>query len=317
MIMAENSKLTNIEVNGIRYVLGKSIYDELGISLERFAELLGRDLYCPTLSAAPTSYTLTYTDTDGETQHFQVGQSCRWIEEGEYRLAICKNVSASTIAWYVLPVKVSELTNDKGYLTSHQDISHLATKTELSGKQDTISDLATIRSNASKGATALQSIPSEYVTESELTAKGYATSAQVSNAQTAAQDYADRKVAALVNGAPSTLDTLDELAAALKDNADIVDVLNGSISNKQDKVLKFTNVVASKWVADTTQEGYEFRCDMTTVGVDETMYPDVVFSTADATSGNYAPIARTGNNMVSIWSKESVTTTVLTILITK
>ena len=37
------------------------------------------------------------------------------------------------------------------------DISGLATKTEVASKQDTISDLATIRTNANKGATALQS----------------------------------------------------------------------------------------------------------------------------------------------------------------
>lgn len=51
-------------------------------------------------------------------------------------------------------------------LQEHQDIS---------GKQDVITDLATIRSNAAKGATALQSVPSEYITETELTDKGYAT----------------------------------------------------------------------------------------------------------------------------------------------
>ena len=45
-------------------------------------------------------------------------------------------------------------------------------------KQDVISDLATIRSGASKGATALQSIPDEYVTETELNAKGYLTEHQ-------------------------------------------------------------------------------------------------------------------------------------------
>lgn len=55
-------------------------------------------------------------------------------------------------------------------LQEHQDIS---------GKQDVITDLATIREGASKGATALQSIPEEYVTESELSAKGYATTAQL------------------------------------------------------------------------------------------------------------------------------------------
>lgn len=38
----------------------------------------------------------------------------------------------------------------------------------FSAKQDVISDLATIRSGAALGATALQSVPSEYVTETEL-----------------------------------------------------------------------------------------------------------------------------------------------------
>lgn len=38
----------------------------------------------------------------------------------------------------------------------------------IAGKQDTIEDLSTIRENASKGATALQSIPSEYINETEL-----------------------------------------------------------------------------------------------------------------------------------------------------
>ena len=49
---------------------------------------------------------------------------------------------------------------------------------KINNKQDTIADLTTIRSNAEKGASALQSIPAEYVTESELTAKGYLTSHQ-------------------------------------------------------------------------------------------------------------------------------------------
>ena len=52
-----------------------------------------------------------------------------------------------------------------------------------SEKQDSITDLAEIRANASKGATALQSIPSEYVTETELNQKGYATTTQLSNKQ--------------------------------------------------------------------------------------------------------------------------------------
>ncbi len=58
---------------------------------------------------------------------------------------------------------------------------------------------------------------------------------ETTGALTEAKNYADDAIAALVNGAPETLDTLDELAAALKDNKDIVDVLNQSISAKADK----------------------------------------------------------------------------------
>jgi hypothetical protein len=65
-----------------------------------------------------------------------------------------------------VPTKVSEFENDANYLTQHQDIS---------GKQDVISDLDAIRSGAAAGATALQTIPEEYVTETKLNNKGYAT----------------------------------------------------------------------------------------------------------------------------------------------
>lgn len=107
----------------------EDICEELGISEDRFIELLSRDAYCPTLSAAPTSSTLTYIDTDGSTNHFHVGQLCRWAEGNDYRLAVCKNATETAVAWHILPTKVSELTNDAGYLTQHQDISGKLDKT--------------------------------------------------------------------------------------------------------------------------------------------------------------------------------------------
>ena len=64
-------------------------------------------------------------------------------------------------------------------LQEHQDIS---------GKQDVINDLATIRANAAKGATALQSVPSEYVTETELSNKGYATTSSMNTELAKKQD---------------------------------------------------------------------------------------------------------------------------------
>lgn len=48
-------------------------------------------------------------------------------------------------------------------------------------KQDKIDDLDEIRDGAAKGKTALQSVPSEYVTETELSNKGYATISALNN----------------------------------------------------------------------------------------------------------------------------------------
>lgn len=92
-------------------------------------------------------------------------------------------------------VEVENLLGKAGSaLQEHQDISHLATKTELSKKQDTISDLATIRANAEKGATALQSVPSEYVTETELSGKGYATTSALNSGLSGKVDKDGSKV---------------------------------------------------------------------------------------------------------------------------
>lgn len=51
----------------------------------------------------------------------------------------------------------------------------------------------------------------------------------------ATEEYVNTEVANLVNSAPETLDTLGELATALKENSDIVDILNSAITNKADK----------------------------------------------------------------------------------
>ena len=62
-----------------------------------------------------------------------------------------------------------------GYEHNHDDLYYTETEIDdkLNNKQNVISDLETIRSGATLGATALQSIPSEYVTETNLNNKGY------------------------------------------------------------------------------------------------------------------------------------------------
>ena len=89
--MADATNVKNLIVNtgGNSYQINVSdIYAEMGVTEERFAELLSRDFYCPVLPSVPTSKTLTYTDTDGSTNHFAVGQECRVpdVEHSEYQV---------------------------------------------------------------------------------------------------------------------------------------------------------------------------------------------------------------------------------------
>ena len=71
---------------------------------------------------------------------------------------------------------------------------------EVAKKQDVISDLAIIRSNAAKGATALQSVPEEYITEMELINKNYATRVEIpSIAGLATEAYVNQEIAKIPN----------------------------------------------------------------------------------------------------------------------
>lgn len=63
--------------------------------------------------------------------------------------------------------------NNKGYVTDSDVNDYVGNEIEqleevINTKQDKITDLDTIRSGAAAGATALQTIPSEYITETEL-----------------------------------------------------------------------------------------------------------------------------------------------------
>lgn len=74
----------------------------------------------------------------------------------------------------------SEELEAKGYLTEHQNISHLATKEELSGYQ--VSGNYALKSDIPDTSNFITTIPEEYITETELTAKGYATQAEMNAA---------------------------------------------------------------------------------------------------------------------------------------
>ena len=123
-----------------------------------------------------------------------------------------------------------------------------------SEKQDEITDLATIREGAAKGATALQSIPSEYVTESELTAKGYATTSQLAGKQDTISDLATIRSGAALGATALQTETYKGTVTGVKINgttknpsSGVVDLgtvitAHQDISGKQDKLVSGTNI---------------------------------------------------------------------------
>lgn len=50
------------------------------------------------------------------------------------------------------------------------------------------------------------------------------------------KDYIDVEITALINAAPETLDTIGELATAFEENKEVIETLDASITNKQNKI---------------------------------------------------------------------------------
>lgn len=218
-----------------------------------------------------------------------------------------------------IPTKISELENDEGYLKEHQSIGHLATKVELAEglaeKQGIISDLQAIREGAGKGATALQEIPGEYVTESELEQKDYATNAALSQGLGTKQETIT-DLTAIREGAALGKTSIQESDLTAKGYATEENV-NKGLAKKQDLNLYFTNLIASAWVEDNRFGDFGYRCDLACEGVDETMFAQVIFDVAEWSSGQYAPVCETKGDVISIWSSITATVVIPTIIVSK
>lgn len=71
--------------------------------------------------------------------------------------------------------------------------------------------------------------------------------------------------------------------------------------------LQFTDTVVpvSAFEADDTYQDFPYRASVALEGVISTMIPDVVLGVADATSGNYAPVAECYNGGVYLYAASS------------
>jgi hypothetical protein len=79
--------------------------------------------------------------------------------------------------------------------------------------------------------------------------------------RTESQQYTNTKISQLINSAPTTLDTLGEIAAAMAENATVVEALDAAIGSKADKnyvdeaIANFP-MGEPDWNAKEGEEGY-------------------------------------------------------------
>lgn len=107
------------------------------------------------------------------------------------------------------------------------------------------------------------------------------------------------------NNASESASDMQIIDAAFGSVFSSMNAMSSSIENKQNKLLAFSNVTASNWIADATYSNYPYVCSLSCSGITGDSVVDVIFGMSEATSGNYAPICETITDMVKIYAKVS------------
>ena len=122
-----------------------------------------------------------------------------------------------------IPSRVSQLTNDAGFITASDipdtDFTGLATEEQLETKLDKVT---TTYGEAVHRVYAIGTTGEQYVIRTTDNASNEITT----------KSYVDTKISTLIDSAPETLNTLNELATAIQENDTVIDTLNTAIGNK-------------------------------------------------------------------------------------
>ena len=99
---------------------------------------------------------------------------------------------------------------------------------------------------------------------------------------------------------------LDDALDTTSENGIKNKVVATAIDDIHKCVLIFADTIIQKesWSEDTTYTNFPYKADISCEGVTADYKPDVVFDVAEATSGIYAPVASTGDGIVSIYASE-------------
>lgn len=139
-----------------------------------------------------------------------------------------------------IPTDNIELENGRGYITS-SEASTIANNLLNTFQTNTINPL-------SSRVTNLEAMDITLTTAINNKADVNHTHSNLASITWVTEEISD-KIAELVGSAPATLDTIQELAAALNNNADIIDTINSTIANKT--TIKFGNTIQTTVTFDS------------------------------------------------------------------
>lgn len=126
-----------------------------------------------------------------------------------------------------------------------------------------------------------------------------------------ASDFADEdhthagkadKVSHATAGHFAGLDSSGNLTDSGKKPGDFANASHAHAGYAEVKIFSGASVAASAWVSDSTYAAYPYAASIACPGVTASHVPEVVFGATEAASGNFAPVALSGNGTVKIYA---------------
>lgn len=124
-------------------------------------------------------------------------------------------------------------------------------------------------------------------------------------------DFADKdhthagkadKVSSATAGHFAGLDSSGNLTDSGKKPGDFANASHAHAGYAEVKIFSGVSVAASAWVSDSTYAAYPYAASIACPGVTASHVPEVVFGATEAASGNFAPVALSGNGTVKIYA---------------
>lgn len=196
------------------------------------------------------------------------------------------NLSGVATTTYADGVADTAEANAKSYadgLASNYDAAGAATTAENNAKS--YADGLASNYDAAGAATTAENNAKSYA---DGLASNYEVAGAAAAAITTANGYTDTAVSNLVNGAPELLDTLNELAAAIGDDANFASTIGSQIGGKQDALTAGTGITLTGATISVTANTYDAYGAASTAQGNAEDYADGVAATAESNAKSYA-----------------------------